>query len=939
MAQNQTYSKPIDEILKELETSKEGLSQNEATERFEQYGPNELQETEKITPLEMFIGQFKNPMVIILLIAIVISVLTVYFDEVHGAEGFIDAVVIAIIVVLNAVFGFVQEYRSEQALESLKKMAAPHAKVKRNGKWEDIEARELVPGDIVSLEQGNIVPADGRVMNAIGLSADESALTGESVPVQKTSDVITMDSPSLGDMRNLTFQGSVISMGKGTMVVTATGMSTEFGKIAEMVQESEEEQTPLQRDLELLGKQLGIIILSLSALVFFALVFLRSDYPWTEALFIAIALAVAAIPEGMPAIVTVTLAIGVKSMVKRNAIVRKLPSVESLGATTVICSDKTGTITKNQMTVRYLSLRGLHLTISGSGYEKKGEYHIAPRPESCISLTETLEDFNPIENQDLVRMLEIGQMCSNAVLQDGEQEDSWEVLGDPTEGALLVAAEKAGVCFDDTRAKYEDITEISFDSSRKRMTTIHRDKEGEFWAFTKGAPEIVLERSSYILADGEEIKLEDDLRERILEKNLALADCAMRVLGLAYRRIPEEIKDWDPDEIEHDLVFVGLAGMIDPPRDEIKEAVKKARGAGIRPIMITGDHERTATAIARIINLVEPGTEAVSGAEIEAMDDDELFEIVKTKNVYARVAPEHKLRIVKALKKQAHIVAMTGDGVNDAPAIRTADVGIAMGIQGADVTKEAADLILTDDNFATIVSAVEYGREIYSNIRKFVRFLLSANAGEVLLVFLMVMIGLPVPLTPIEILWINLVTDGPPALALGVDPAEKCLMDRPPRGSKKKLLDRGMSLIIIIGGILATVATSIVYIGFIWMQFGGIPADLAAPANAAELAYARTGAFVTMIVFQLLWVWNCRDERRPVWRSNIREAKYLFIAVLASFALTLLVLYSPLAIVFGTVPLGVMEWLIIIGATLPGLLLPVYHVFDRAEEPNDIPEV
>ncbi|TXT57043.1 MAG: Calcium-transporting ATPase [Candidatus Thorarchaeota archaeon] len=939
MVQEQTYSAEIDEILKELESSEEGLSQTEVNKRLEQYGPNELQETEKITPLEMFLQQFVNPMVIILLVAIVISVLTVYFDDVHGAEGVIDAIVIAIIVILNAIFGFVQEYRSEQALESLKKMAAPHAQVKRGGRWKDIEARDLVPGDIVAIEQGDIVPADGRLITAVGLSADESALTGESVPVQKTHKPIVLDRPAIGDMKNIAFSGSIISMGKGTMVVTATGMNTEFGKIAEMVQESEDEQTPLQRDLDTLGKQLGGIILILSSLVFFALVFMRGDVPWTEALFIAIALAVAAIPEGMPAIVTVTLAIGVKRMVKKNAIVRKLPAVESLGATTVICSDKTGTITKNEMTVRYLSLRDLQLTITGSGYEKGGKYYIAPSPESCISLTETLEGYDPTGNQDLIRMLEIGQMCSNAVLQEGERENSWEVLGDPTEGALLVAAEKAGVCYDDTHTKYEDITEISFDSTRKRMTTIHKDPEGNYWAFIKGAPEVILERSTLILENGEEHELKEDLKKELLEKNQSLADCAMRVLGLAYRRLDEEKEEWDSEEVEKDLVFVGLAGMIDPPRDEIEEAIKKARSAGIRPIMITGDHERTASAIAKIIKLVEPGTEAVTGSQIEEMDDQELEEVVKTVNVFARVAPEHKLRIVKALKRQSEIVAMTGDGVNDAPAVRTADVGISMGIQGADVTKDAADLILTDDNFATIVSAVEFGREIYANIRKFVRFLLSANAGEVLLVFFMVMIGLPVPLTPIEILWINLVTDGPPALALGVDPAEKGLMERKPRGAEKKLLDKGMSLLILVGGLLATIATSIVYIGFIWLHFGGIPADLLNPANASGLAYARTGAFVTMIMFQLFWVWNCRDETRPVWRSNYRQATYLMVAVLISFLLTLLVVYSPLTAVFGTVPLGVFEWLVVLAATLPGLLLPVYHVFDLAEKPNDIPEV
>ncbi|MFW9921304.1 MAG: cation-translocating P-type ATPase, partial [Candidatus Thorarchaeota archaeon] len=903
------FRRTPEETLERLNSSENGLSSEEANQRLFEYGPNELEEADRISPFRMFLEQFANPMVIILLFAIIISVATVMLHGSHEEEGFIDAFVISAIVLINAIFGFVQEYRSEQALEALKDLSAPMAIVKRDGEWIEIEARNLVPGDIVSLEAGDIVPADARLLTSSGLATDEAALTGESLAVHKRVKEISSERPALGDMLNLVFQGSIVSAGKGTAVITSTGMKTEFGKIAQLVQQSEQELTPLQIDLEDLGKKLGGIVLFLSIIVFAALVFVNTSYDWTEALFVAIAVAVAAIPEGLPAVVTVTLAIGVSRMVKKNAIVRRLPSVESLGSTTVICSDKTGTITKNEMTVRHVYLPSARVAISGIGYSMNGQMFYASEYATCVDPPETVSPFNVAESEEMRMLLKAGQICSTTKLApDPENPSNWKILGDPTEGALLVLAEKGGLRYDETASEFEELAEFSFDSTRKRMTTIVRDRSDGLWAFVKGAPEVILEKSSKVIVGADEVELSEDRSDDIRKANITMASCAMRVLGLAYKRLEPQSADWVEDEVEVDLVFLGLTGMIDSPREGVVDAIAKCRRAGIRPIMITGDHALTALSIARSVGLTKTTFEAVTGAELSEMTDEELDVIVRERDVFARVAPEHKLRIVQALKRQNQVVAMTGDGVNDAPAIKTADVGISMGIRGAGVTKEASDLVLTDDNFSTIVSAIEVGREIYANIRKFVRFLLSANAGEVLLVFLMAMIGLPIPLTPVEILWINLVTDGPPALALGFDPPPKGIMDRCPRKPGSRMLDKGMVRIILVGGLLATFAASFVYLFTLWFSIGYIPGITGPPANwllpqyADALKVSQTATFTTMVVFQLLWVWNCRDEWNPVWRTNIRESRSLIVAVAFSFVLTLMVLYTPLSIAFGTVP-------------------------------------
>ncbi len=945
MAESDWFSTDVHQSLETLGSTRDGLGEEEAAHRLETYGFNELIETKKKGPLMMFLEQFTDPLVVILIFAIIISVAMNLIDPSHG-EGWVDAIVIGFIVVFNSVFGFVQEYRSEKALEALKKMAAPKAKVKRGGLWKVIDSREVVPGDIIAFEMGDMISADGRIVEAMGLSADEAVLTGESLAARKTHETLILENPVVGDKLNMVFQGCIITAGKGNAVITATGMQTEFGKIAKLVQESEKEMTPMQIDLEDMGKKVGLMILVLCAMVFFVQIVMLPDQYWLESFLVAIALAVAAIPEGLPAVVTITLAIGVQRMVKRNAIVRRLPSVETLGSTTIICSDKTGTITRNEMTIRHVYAGDLHFTVTGTGYNIEGAFLVGADEDPFDTAGQVRYD--PVNDPHLVRLFTIGQMCSNTLLQpDYETDNEWQVIGDPTEGAILVAAEKAGLPFEETRPKYESLAEISFDSKRKRMTEVCKHRDGSLWAFTKGAPEVLLEFCTHIYEGGKEVPMDQAAKDRVLDVNTELAGRAMRILGLAYRRFDAEIPDWEPTEVESNLVFVGLVGMIDPPRPEVFDAIVTARKAGIRTIMITGDHELTARAIAESVGLIK-GADAVivSGAEIEDMTDDELAEVSLSVDVFARVAPEHKLRIVKALKDHDHVVAMTGDGVNDAPAVKSADVGVSMGIRGADVTKEASDVILADDNFATIVDAVEVGREIYANIRKFVRFLLSANAGEVLLVFVMVMIGLPIPLIPVQILWLNLVTDGFPALALGVDPPEKGLMDRKGREPGERMLDRGMINLIIVGGFFAFLSAGVLFLWDLWFQLDFIPGitgptvDWSLPVYAAALTHARTAAYAGLICFELLFVFSCRDERRPMWKTEPHKARMLIAAVLFSFVLTLITIYTPLNYAFGNVPLLLVEWVVVLIVCLPALFVPYYKIFkhkDGLESVQDKP--
>ena len=924
------YSNDIDHVLKHLDTSLEGISSTEAEARLVKYGPNELVETGGISPLRMFLRQFTDPMVIILIIAIGISLVTAMLDPLHGGSGVIDAIVIFAIVIFNAIFGFVQEYKSEQALEALKDMAAPKARVMRNGLWTVLESRNVVPGDVIGFEAGDRVAADGRVSYAVGFSVDEAPLTGESIAVRKLVDPIHLRSPVVGDMKNMVFQGTTITAGKGHAVVTSTGMKTEFGKIAELVQESEKDMTPLQLDLDDLGKKLGILIIALCIIVFGAEVIQHVTASIMEALLAAIALAVSAIPEGLPAVVTITLAIGVQRMVQRNAIVRRLPSVETLGSTTIICSDKTGTITKNEMTATTMFVNGMTVSVSGVGYNNAGKF------------TRASEEFQALSDPHVVKLLEIGQLCSNSVLQpDITGKADWSVVGDPTEGSLLVLAEKAGKSYNATLSEYSEITEISFDSARKRMTSINENLAGELVACSKGAPEVLLPLCAHIYEGGEVRPLTDKERDSIVEINAGLAENALRVLAFAYRPLEGEIPDWEPEKVERNLIFVGLIGMIDPPRDEVREAMRICKMAGIRPIMITGDHKLTARAVAVDVGLIERDGEVLSGADLDNLTPEEYSDAVIRCNVFARVAPEHKLQIVSALKAHNEVVAMTGDGVNDAPAIKTADVGISMGIRGSDVTKEASDVILTDDNFATIVSAVEKGREIYSNIRKFVRFLLAANFDEVFLIFTVIMLGLPLPITAIQILWLNLATDGFPAMALGVDPPESGVMDRPPRKPGAKMMDRGMASFIITAGFIAFLASITVFMWSLWAYGGWIP-GLTGPVVdwnvdvspitgfswAYVLTHGRTAVFASVVCFELLFVWNCRDEHHPVWRTEMRGSKVLMGAVALSVILTIATIYfPPMAALFQTVPINVIDWSIILVSCIPALLIPPHIIF------------
>ncbi|MFW9834541.1 MAG: cation-translocating P-type ATPase [Candidatus Thorarchaeota archaeon] len=932
------YSNDIEYVIRRLESTPEGLTTSEASARFEKYGSNELVETGGISPLRMFIQQFVDPMVIILLIAIVISLLTTVLStgNGHNEGGIIDAIVISAIVIFNAIFGFIQEYRSEKALEALKEMAAPKARVMRDGLWTVIDSRNVVLGDLIGFEAGDRISADSRVTYAVGLSADEAPLTGESVAVRKLTEAIHLSSPVVGDMKNMVFQGTTITSGKGQAIVTATGMRTQFGKIAELVQESEKSMTPLQLDLDDLGKKLGALIVFLCIIVFGAEV-LKQTAQIFASLLAAIALAVSAIPEGLPAVVTITLAIGVQRMVARNAIVRRLPSVETLGSTTVICSDKTGTITKNEMTATTLFVNGMTISVSGVGYKKKGKF------------TRASEDYNVMGDPHVVKLLEIGQLCTNSVLQpDPSGKGDWSVVGDPTEGALLILAEKAGISHEDTLSRNKELTEISFDSARKRMTSITRDEDGNLVANAKGAPEVLLPLCTHIYENDDIRELTQKEKDNIIQINAGFAEGALRVLAFAYRPLEHEIPDWEPEAVEHNFIFVGLIGMIDPPRDEVRDAIRLCKHAGIRPVMITGDHKLTARAIAREVDLIDTDGEVLTGSDLDSLSHEQYKTVVKRCNVFARVAPEHKLEIVSALKENAEIVAMTGDGVNDAPAIKSADIGIAMGIRGADVTKEASDVILTDDNFATIVSAVEKGREIYSNIRKFVRFLLAANFDEVFLIFIVVMIGLPLPITAIQILWLNLATDGFPALALGVDPPESGVMDRPPREPGAKMMNRGMIMFIITAGFVAFLASLTMFFWSLWAYGGWIPGvtgDMinwqvdVSPITGLDwnyvLSHGRTAVFASVVCFELLFVWNCRSEYHPVWRTEIRGSKFLMGAVLLSLVLTLFTIYfPPLAAIFQTKPLNPIDWVVVLLTCLPALLIPPHLIFRHTHMQN-----
>jgi Ca2+-transporting ATPase len=893
-----------------------GLTAKEAQSRLENHGVNELSEGKTISPVTLFLNQFKDFMVLVLMGATLIS----------GLLGeFLDAVTIIAIILMNGILGFIQEFRAERSLRALRELSAPHAKVLRDGVISQIPAKELVPGDIIALEAGDRVPADIRWLQTNSIHVEESALTGESVPVSKNIQELHEAEVPLGDQRNLGFMGTLVTQGTAKAVVVRSGMETEMGKIAGLIQSTEEMETPLQHRLEQLGKILIIVALGLTVMVVVAGILHGQP---AYAMFLAgVSLAVAAIPEGLPAIVTIALALGVQRMIKRNAIVRKLPSVETLGCASVICSDKTGTLTQNKMTVTHLWAGGNLLEVTGDGYEPRGEIKQGGRPADIR------------RDQTLRRLLQIAALCNNAELKQEDvpgkgkkakerTEGYWTVKGDPTEGALVVLAAKGGLSSPSLEGMYRRAAEFPFDSDRKRMSVLLEHQGGRL-VFAKGAPDVLLDQCGYILWEDKVIPFTPTLRQKVMAANEGMAKSALRVLGLAYREVKPSERCETFEQAESNLVFVGLSGMIDPPRKEVRDAITKCRKAGIKTVMITGDHQTTAEAIAKQLGMLPGNGLVVNGSQLAAMGDEQLDDRIDDIYVYARVSPEHKLRIVKALQKRGHVVAMTGDGVNDAPAIKAADIGISMGINGTDVSKEASALILSDDNFATIVAAIEEGRGIYENIRKFIRYLLASNVGEILTMFLAMMLGMPLPLIPIQILWVNLVTDGLPAMALGVDQPEKDLMQHKPRTAKENIFARRLGWKIISRGIVIGICT----LGAFWLTLKSGPAG-----DAPTLVKAQTVAFATLVLAQLIHVFDCRSSR-SIFHRNPFQNKYLVLAVLSSLVLMLAVMYiDPLQPIFKTVDLGVKDWaLALIAAGIPTFFFGIGSVLSKPKKQTPAP--
>lgn len=888
MREYKWYQLSCEKVLEVFQTDKEqGLDSSVAEKRLSLYGLNTLEEKAGINPWKTFISQFTDFMVLVLLGATMISGIL---------KEYADAITILLIVFVNAVLGFFQEYRAEKSLEALKGMTAPEASVLRNGLRKKIKASELVPGDIIFLESGDKVPADARIIEATSLEVEEAALTGESHPVKKKIDPLEKCDLGLGDRNNMVHMGTAITRGRAAAVIVATGMKTEMGQIAGLIQSVKTEETPLQKRLDGLGKWLVALCLIICAVV--AITGIIRGEPVYKMFLAGVSLAVAAIPEGLPAIVTVALAIGVQKMIKRKAIIRKLPAVETLGCATVICSDKTGTLTQNQMTAREIVTAGNWFTVTGEGYDPKGD------------ILEQGAKVDYQKHEELIQLLKIGVLCNNSRLQKDDihieglmrkdkDKGSWGINGDPTEGALIVLGAKAGIWRETVERREKRIHEIPFDSERKKMSTIYENSNGNKIAYVKGAPEVILQSCSHILIKGKIEPLTGNLKKHFLNENIRLASKALRVLGMAYKDLSMMV-DYNDDKIEANLVFVGLAGMIDPPRASAIKAIAACKQAGIKPVMITGDYKVTAEAIARELKISSSAESVIDGNQLDRLSDKELEKRVEGINVYARVSPKHKLRIVRALKNNGHIVAMTGDGVNDAPAVKEADIGVAMGITGTDVTKEASAMVLADDNFATIVAAIEEGRGIYDNIRKFIRYLLSCNVGEVMVMFLAALMGMPLPLIPIQILWVNLVTDGLPAMALGVDNNDKDLMLRKPRHPKESVFSNGLGKKILVRGLQIGAATLFVF----W---------LALHLGDGDIVLARTMAFSTLVFSQLFHVFHCKSERYSPFEVGILSNPALVVAVACSTLMQLTVIYLPaLQPIFQTTSLNWVHWSVIL---------------------------
>ena len=950
-----------EDVLKHLEVHESGLTSEEAAKRLAHYGENQLHETPRPGFLAMLWEQLNNFVVILLIIASIISALL---------GDYVEAAAIMAIVVLNSVLGIVQEQRAEEALAALKRLAAPDAQVIRDRRRKAVPARELVPGDIVYLEAGNYIPADVRLLEAINLRIEEASLTGESLAVQKNAASVFDKNVPLGDRKNTAFMGTLVSYGRGRGAVVSTGMHTQLGLIASMLQNVETEETPLQRRLDQLGKSLSIGALILVAVVFVVALFNYTDINQisngffsymkdyaeeiTEVFIIAVSLAIAAVPEGLPAVVTISLALGMREMIKRHALIRKLSSVETLGSATVICSDKTGTLTQNEMTVTRMWVDGQFINITGTGYVPKGDFLVDGQ----------LVD---ISKYPAVRTtLWLGVLNNDSEIETTgtiEDQQTYRIVGDPTEGALLVAATKAGAEHLQIDKAYPRENEVPFDSERKRMITIHNVSEPDpndlspfhnnkmqDWDVVamKGAPDVVLELCShYQTMDDHSKPLDAEARKRILAANDSMTHDALRVLGLAYRAeedIPDNPEQLTTEELEKGLIFVGLIGMIDPARTEVKPALEHARHAGIRTVMITGDYPNTARAIAETIGLLRPGKKVMTGAELDALSNEQLKSVIEDTDVFARVSPEHKMRIVDALQANDEIVAMTGDGVNDAPAIKRADIGVAMGITGTDVAKETADMVLTDDNYASIVAAVEQGRIIYSNIRKFVFFLLSSNVAEIMIIFLATLAGLPAPLTAIQLLWLNLITDGAPALALAMEKGDPDIMDRKPRAKSEPIVNRSMGVGIIVQTFAQSGAVLTAFVlGLIWHLESGafIPTGMNPLVylmehdwRGVDIQTAETMAFATLSLAELFRAYTVRSERASIFRIGFFSNRYMQYAVGLSITLLVLVTAVPfLQPIFNTHFPSANEWAVVIGlALIPAISEEITKFFLRRSE-------
>ena len=861
-----------------------GLTEDEVKQRRKQFGFNELDEGEKQSALLLFFSQFKDFMVLVLLGATLIS----------GLLGeYMDAIAIIAIVIINGLLGFFQERKAEKSLAALKELSAPQVSVLRNGEWVKIASKEVVVGDIIRFSSGDRIGADIRIIESNSLEIEESALTGESLPVSKSTGEIRGEDVGIGDMENMAFMGTLVTRGSGIGIVVAIGMKTAMGQIADLLQKAESMTTPLQRRLEQLGKILITVALLLTVLVVIAGVARGHDI---YTMFLAgVSLAVAAIPEGLPAIVTVALSLGVQRMIKQKAIVRKLPAVETLGCASVICSDKTGTMTQNKMTVTHLWSGGSQWRVDGTGYEPMGSFYKGD------------QQIVPANEKALQQLLMFGMLCNHAEVK--QKDDEYVIDGDPTEGALLVASMKAGFNRSQLLNQYQIVKEFPFDSARKMMSVVVKDHQGKQFIVTKGAPDVLLGNCSSILWDGRRQIMSGEGAGKIQHAIEGLASQALRTIAIGYKEISERTIIMHEREAEKDLVFIGLQGMIDPPRPEVKQAVKECKDAGIKTVMITGDHVITAKAIATQLGILSNKSKVLDGQALSKMSVDELEDVVEDVSVFARVSPEHKLKIVKAFQNKGHIVAMTGDGVNDAPAIKAADIGVAMGITGTDVAKEASALVLLDDNFATIKAAIKEGRNIYENIRKFIRYLLASNVGEILVMLFAMLLGYPLPLVPIQILWVNLVTDGLPAMALGLDQPEGDVMKRNPRNPREGVFARGLGWKVVSRGFLIGAVTLIAFI-------------IAYRSHPDQLEYAQTIAFATLVLAQLIHVFDCRSER-SIFARNPFGNMYLVWAVISSLLLLFVVIYyPPLQPIFHTVPVDGHDWPMVIGlASVPTFLL------------------